>query len=142
MVWNTSHSFEELVMKQRSWAHWIFLCACSCLLASEVSADGGMRCGSRLVFEGDSLYDVRSRCGVPDASSQHVEYRTLRRLANGPCFKQQGQLICGHVEEHTVEIVIDEWTYDFGSSSFIRTLTFEQGKLREVELGRYGTKSP
>ena len=99
-----------------------------------------MRCGSRLVFEGDSLYDVQSVCGVPDATNQRVEYRTLRRHVNGPCFKQQGQLMCGHVEEHTIEVVIDEWTYDFGSTSFIRYLTFEQGKLREVTTGRYGRK--
>ncbi len=125
-------------MKQRSWAHFFMLCACS-LLTSQAYADG-MRCGSKLVSEGDSLYDVRSLCGIPDFTSQRVEYRTVRRIVNGPCFKQQGQLICGHVEEHSVEVQIDEWVYDTGSTRFIRTLTFEQGRLREVVTGRYGNK--
>ncbi len=127
-------------MNYRTWGQWVFFCLCSCVLASQANADNGMRCGSRLVSEGDTLYDVRSLCGVPDAATQRVEYRTVRRVVNGPCFKQQNQLVCGHVVEQTIEVVIDEWTYDFGSSSFIRHVTFEQGRLRDVATGRYGNK--
>lgn len=125
-------------MNLRSWTHWFVFCVLAGLLTSPAYAD--MRCGSRLISRGDSLYDVRSLCGVPDAAQQRVEYRTARRVVQGPCFRQQNQLVCSHVEERSVEVVIDEWTYDIGSNRFIRTLTFEQGRLRDVATGRYGQK--
>ena len=100
----------------------------------------GMRCGSRLVSEGDSLYEVRERCGEPDAVSQRVEVRTVRTFVNGPCIQDQGQLRCGQYIERAVEVVIDEWTYDKGTHKFVRYLTFEQGRLAKVRTGRYGSK--
>jgi hypothetical protein len=100
----------------------------------------GMRCGSRLVSEGDYLYEVRERCGEPDAASQHTELRTVREFVSGPCYQEQGQLRCGRVIERTVEVVIDEWVYDKGTHKFVRYLTFEQGRLAKVRTGRYGSK--
>jgi hypothetical protein len=44
------------------------------------------------------------------------------------------------VIEETVEVIVDEWTYDFGKNRFIRYLTFEQGKLVRITAGRYGRK--
>jgi hypothetical protein len=109
-------------------------------VSPQIALADGMRCGSRIVSEGDTLYDVRSVCGEPVASSQRVEYRTIRQHIPGPCVPQSGQMRCGHFEERTIEVVIDEWTYDLGSNKFIRYLTFEQGRLRDVQTGRYGNK--
>jgi hypothetical protein len=47
---------------------------------------------------------------------------------------------CGHSVERTVEVVIDEWTYDFGPQQFIQYLIFEQGRLVRVIPGDRGTK--
>jgi len=118
---------------------WVLALGCGLLFTGPVEA-AGMRCGSDLVSEGDSMYEVQSTCGVPDAMSQRVEYRTIRRFVAGPCVSYQGRTVCGHVEEITVPVTIDEWVYDFGSSSFIRYAIFEQGKLRDVTLGDYGKK--
>lgn len=127
-------------MRNLSYALWCFAFVCASFSPLIASADG-MRCGSRLVSEGDTLYDVRSVCGEPVAASRRVEYRTIRQHVAGPCVPQNGQVRCGYIEERTIEVVIDEWTYDLGSNKFIRYLTFEQGRLRDVQTGRYGNKS-
>jgi hypothetical protein len=115
------------------------LAACCAFSASAAYADG-MRCGSRLVSEGDHLYEVRERCGDPDAVSQRTEYRTVRVFDSGACYVEQGQMRCGRMVERTVEVVIDEWVYDRGEHKLVRYLTFEQGRLAHVRTGRYGSK--
>lgn len=114
-------------------------CALGLFVSSTALADG-MRCGDDLVLEGDSTQQVRSTCGEPDAERQRVEYRTVRTHVPGPCVEQQGQRVCGHMQEHTITIVIDEWTYDTGPDNLVRFAIFEQGRLRDVELGRHGKK--
>jgi hypothetical protein len=115
-----------------SWA----LAACLGLAASQAQADG-MRCGTKLVSDGDTLHKVRSTCGAPTTELRRVEHRTVRRWVAGPC--APGQTQCGHMVEHTIEVVIDEWTYDRGPHDFVRHLTFEQGKLQSIVTGSYGT---
>jgi len=39
----------------------------------------------------------------------------------------------------TVTVAIDEWTYDFGPTRFVRYLTFEQSRLISVTEGDYGS---
>jgi hypothetical protein len=117
----------------------LVLAALSTWSAGSAQADG-MRCGRRLVSEGDLLYEVRERCGDPDATSQRVEYRTVRAYEAGACYQEQGQVRCGRMVERTIEVVIDEWVYDRGEHKFVRYLTFEQGRLAHVRTGHYGSK--
>jgi hypothetical protein len=99
----------------------------------------GMRCGQRLVSSGDSTYQVRSLCGEPAATDRRVETRVERRRVRGPCFKDQsGQLRCERDEAVSIDVVIDDWTYDFGPRRFVHYLTFENGKLVRVATGGYG----
>jgi hypothetical protein len=35
--------------------------------------------------------------------------------------------------------LIDEWIYDFGPETFVRYLTFVDGRLFRVDTGSYGT---
>lgn len=108
------------------------------LPAPHAAADT-VRCGRKLAVEGDSLYDVRSRCGEPDNQIHRVELRTVREWVQGSC-DGKDQTQCGRMVEHTVEVVIDEWTYDFGPTQFIQHLLFEQGRLVHVVPGQRGTK--
>jgi hypothetical protein len=98
-----------------------------------VHAEAGMRCGSRLVSEGDSTYRVRQLCGDPVSAVRRVEYRSIRvPIARHP----SGQGFA--YGERTVEVVIDEWIYDFGPQKLVRHLTFEQDRLVNTTTGRYG----
>lgn len=104
--------------------------------APQAAADA-LRCGRKLVSDGDTLYEVRSRCGEPDNQIQRVEVRSVRQWIQGPCVAP-GR--CGQLVERTIEVTIDEWIYDFGPHQFINYLTFEQGRLIRIDSGARGTK--
>lgn len=104
--------------------------------AGPSSADG-MRCGNRLISTGDSTYDVRSRCGEPQDATRRTETRTERRRVRVACGK--GEALCDRVQEVSAEVVVDEWTYDFGPQRFVHYLTFLDGRLARVDTGGYGS---
>ncbi|MET0342047.1 MAG: DUF2845 domain-containing protein [Polyangiales bacterium] len=114
------------------------LCATAVLGASPAYADG-MRCGTRLVSDGDPMYQVRSICGAPDAEAHRIETRTVRHWVSRPC-DLPGQSRCGYFAEVSVQVAVDEWTYDFGPHQFIRHLVFEEQKLAKIASGGYGIK--
>jgi hypothetical protein len=120
-----------------------FVLAAAALLlgAGDAAAIEDMRCGQRMVSKGDTLYAVRAVCGEPDAADRRVVTRSERRRVRGPCFKDRaGQVICERTEEVFIDVVIDQWTYDFGTQRFVRYLTFENGSLARVATGSYGYK--
>lgn len=83
--------------------------------------------------EGDDIkngltqYEVLQRCGEPFYKDTRYEQRLvsmdkgLRRI---------------------VGIRVDEWTYNFGPTRFMRILRFENGKLVKIETGNRGFKAP
>jgi hypothetical protein len=99
----------------------------------------GLRCENRWIGIGDSMYEVRSLCGSPDAVAQRVQQRTLKRVVAVPC--PRGPARCAVVVQDTIEVSVDEWTYDFGPRRFVQHLLFESGKLVAVESGNYGHDS-
>jgi hypothetical protein len=105
--------------------------------AAPAAADA-LRCGRKLVSDGDTLYDVRTRCGNPDNAIQRVEMRTVRQWVQGRC--PNNQYGCGQMVERTIEVVIDEWLYDFGPHQFVSNVTFEQGRLVSIVSGARGVK--
>jgi hypothetical protein len=119
--------------------HWLFaaLAGLGLALAAEDAAADGMRCGTRLVSKGDSTYEVKSRCGKPQEETRRVETRTERRRVRVPC--APGGVQCDRVQEVTIDVIVDEWIYDFGPQQFVRYLTFLDGRLANVATGSYGT---
>lgn len=107
-------------------------------VASEARADG-MRCGRRLVSTGDSLYRVRSVCGEPADAQRRVVTMTERRRVRVPCGRDEAEARCERTEAYARDVVVDEWTYDFGAQRFIRHLTFLDGRLEQVATGGYGS---
>ncbi len=81
-------------------------------------ADDGFRCGNRIVSVGEPAAQVRNKCGAPASVDRHEE--AYREGGSG------------------AKISVELWTYDFGPSSFIRVLRFENGVLRRVDTGDYG----
>ena len=108
-------------------------------VSSSARADS-LACDGRIVSSGDSRYEVKSVCGEPDDATQRIEYRTVSGRVAGPCERVGGKLRCSQTREQVVEVVIDEWVYDFGKNRFIEYLTFEQGRLTTVKEGSYGHK--
>lgn len=77
-----------------------------------------LRCGTKLVEEGDLKIQVEDKCGEPEAI-EIIGY-TLRTF-NGPG---------GIIRER--ESVIEEWIYKF-STRYYDVLTFEAGRLKRIE---------
>jgi|SRR4051794_10406498 hypothetical protein len=108
------------------------------LLYAPGASANGMRCENKLVEPGDSQYDVRSLCGPPDDVQQRTESRRVQRAVQRPC--PNGNGYCSAVIDDYVDVVVEEWTYDFGTNRFLQYLTFEGGKLMRVRSGPYGHK--
>ncbi|RYZ09543.1 MAG: DUF2845 domain-containing protein [Myxococcales bacterium] len=122
---------------------WVFAFLLLAGLTTSASARAdSLGCKGRIVSSGDTRYEVKAVCGEPDDASQRVEYRTLRGRVAGPCTRQGDKIVCSQTREQVVEVVIDEWLYDFGRNRFIQHLLFEQGKLVSVTSGGYGHKPP
>lgn len=111
-----------------------------CALFSPPAAADSLRCGDRLASSGDSTYEVHSACGEPDAAVHRVEYRTVRIRVPAPCHDEHGCRRCDAEVVRTLEVVLDDWTYDFGRNRFIEYVHFEDGRLVSVREGSYGHK--
>ncbi len=109
--------------------------------AAQASAFGNdFRCGNNIVSTGDRQFEVLSKCGEPSFKSVRYEKRIRRDLFRElfppwsirDSEKYREPLF---VEEF---VEIEEWTYNLGSLTFVRFLTFENGTLVHIETGDYG----
>jgi Protein of unknown function (DUF2845) len=102
------------------------------IAAPSARADA-MRCGTKLVREGDTRSAVRSLCGEP----ADVQVRTILRRA---FFDLDDDL-----HDNTfffgnglVEVPVEVWTYNFGPYKLMRRIRFIDGLIDEIETLGYG----
>lgn len=96
------------------------------------------RCGQELVPDKATLYQVRRICGEPVDIQQWIE----SRVASAPAYDQRPISQRGHFPTQTaipvipivIPVTVEEWTYDFGPTQFIRVFRFENGRLRRIEM--------
>lgn len=86
-------------------------------------------CGSKLVHEGDTRGQVRSKCGEPS----EVEVRSILRR---PLVWVRGRPFFASTD--FVEVPIEFWIYNFGPNKLMRRLRFEGGELVDIETLSYG----
>jgi hypothetical protein len=99
------------------------------LACSPAFADS-MRCGTRLVSEGDSRAEVAAQCGEP---TDVVEQRSVFRR---PVVWGYGRPI--YVGQDFVEVPVEIWLYNLGPNKLMRRLRFEGGYVVEIETLGYG----
>jgi hypothetical protein len=129
-----------VLLARASTLAWVMAAMQLGLPSPQAHADG-LRCGTKLVVEGDTQYDVRRRCGEPVNQVHRMELRTVRQWIAGPC-RTNDPRSCGQFVERSVEVAVDEWTYDFGPHAFVQYLTFEDGRLFKIVSGSRGTRDP
>jgi hypothetical protein len=110
------------------------------VLFGDKAAADDLSCQDRIVSLGNSAYEVQALCGPPDAIQQRVESRTVQRPVSVPCGRR-GLERCVVLVADSVDVTVEEWTYDFGHMRFLQFLTFEQGKLIAIHAGNYGHKA-
>ncbi len=103
-----------------------------------------LRCGHSLVQPGDRKSYVYEICGEPDDIDSHYErrgnqnYADVRRNNFGQNRRiPNNSFNFGQSNYREIEVLVEEWTYDFGSAKLRKLLRFENGRLIEVEnLGK------
>ena len=105
-----------------------FLLPLLLLVAAQAQAEA-MRCGNKLVYEGDVAPLVEDRCGKP----VHISRSTILRI---PTVWIHGRPYQLSTEE--VAIPVETWVYNFGPRKFMRKLRFEDGVLVDIEVLEYG----
>jgi hypothetical protein len=96
-----------------------------------------LRCGTRLITEGDFKAKVLAQCGQPDHVEVREEERVYRyyRTHTENYRYYENYLEPGYIKEL---VVIEEWTYNHGRYRFMDHVRFENGRVRNIESGDYG----
>jgi len=86
-------------------------------------AASSLRCGARLVGEGQTIDDVYARCGEPTERTVSTAFVTVRVSCDVSV---------------TRAVPVENWTYNLGPKQFVRLLTFRDGRLIAIDEGSYG----
>jgi hypothetical protein len=119
----------------------LLLILVAALAASVANAADTMRCGNRVVSDGDPKAKVADLCGKPTATETRIVYRSgipRQRIrvddGTGQSFSDRELLI--HARS-LVEVEVDVWIYNRGRSRLLREVVFEDSRVVEVNvLGR------
>jgi hypothetical protein len=101
-------------------------CATLGLLPGAALADS-MRCGSRIVKDGDTIGTVLEVCGEPARQERTWIERSPQYELGDQFYSFPG----------TEFVPVDLWTYDFGRNKLMRRVRFIDGRVVSiVELGK------
>jgi hypothetical protein len=102
-----------------------------------------LRCGTKLVDIGDHITKVEHMCGEPVSIQFSTAYRsgiprhTVRRSARSSLRSSSDQELLIH-DRSAIEVQLEEWTYNFGPTRFMRAIRFENGVVVKIESLGYG----
>ncbi len=99
--------------------------------AMPASADG-FRCGVHIIDRGMQMFEVLDACGEPEQVTHSAFQRPEVVWIRGRPYSS-GALI---------DIAVEVWVYNFGSSRLMQKLRFENGELVEVNSLDYGYQRP
>jgi hypothetical protein len=98
-----------------------------------------LRCGSYVINEGMYKAEVYGKCGSATSVESHIERRSTGNMFQNQQYYggQQNSYpnsSFGYGQNNMVEvdIIVDEWIYNFGPSNLQQYLRFENGKLMEI----------
>jgi hypothetical protein len=98
-----------------------------------VHAEDSMRCGSRLVTKGDGKDKVRSLCGEPTNVALQGMIRKAPRYEYGFGYSRYD-----YYGPSFIDVPVEIWTYNLGSSKLLRKLRFTGDELEDITTDGYG----
>ena len=113
-----------------------------CVLGLFSGTAEAFRCGSRIVSEGDHSSKVRKYCGEPIGIQERVIYRAgltrprFRVEGPGGWRIQEDEVVA--YDRSYVEVVVEEWTYNFGPRKLMQLVRFENGFVTDIKAIGYG----
>lgn len=96
-----------------------------------------LRCGRHLIDKGDGFGKVAKYCGNPTNVQTRSIIRT-RGVAGERKLRTQRQITGQVYDQVSVEIVVEEWDYNFGPQRLSRRITFEDGVVAKITSIGYG----
>jgi len=106
-----------------------FIIATLALVFAPAAFADAMRCGSRLISDGDTRSHVRELCGEPS----DIQTRTILRR---PYYDFHGRIV--YYGDGLIEIPVEIWTYNLGPYKLMRRVRFVDGEVEEIETLGYG----
>lgn len=111
-----------------------------CLLATLSTPALALRCGNKIVRNGDHQAKILNMCGEPTAVKVHNIYRSGIPVSGSGSterhHRSNDELIVHN--RSVVEVVVEEWTYNFGPRKLMRVIRFENGFVTSVKRLGYG----
>lgn len=92
------------------------------LLATPSASADSLECPGGIVSVGDLKVELLAKCGAPALREERFDTRA-------------GEL---GTTARRVDLVVEQWTYNFGPRRFIQVVTIERGKVVAIERGSYG----
>ena len=106
----------------------MLLLAATLAFSGSAAADS-MRCGTKLMTDGDPADKVLAFCGEPAS----IERREILRSYG---------YYRGMTVHSSFEVSLEIWTYNFGSHKLMYRLRFEDGLLVDVDTLSHGYNPP
>jgi Protein of unknown function (DUF2845) len=101
-------------------------------LAAITAQADALRCGNKLIREGDTRALVRSFCGEPaDVQTRYVLRRPIFSSSSGFAYS-----------DSAVEVPVETWTFNFGPYKLMRRIRFVDGLVEDIETLGYGYREP
>ncbi|WP_158658085.1 DUF2845 domain-containing protein [Agarilytica rhodophyticola] len=112
-----------------------------CLLIICLSATTSafaLRCGSKVIKEGDGLSRVANYCGEPENIRTRSIFRSGGISGSEQVAPNRRRARVGIYDEVSVEIEVEEWEYNFGPNKLSRRIVFEDGVVVRIKSIGYG----
>jgi hypothetical protein len=106
-------------------------CSLAFVLAPVAHSDDTMRCGTRLVSTGDGKDKVRTLCGQPTSVS-------VVGVQSTPRYYYRGPYDYSYFGPTWLEVPVEVWTYNFGTTKLLRKLRFIGDELDTIWTDGYG----
>lgn len=106
--------------------------AAAMLFPAGAAADS-LRCGTKLITDGDTASKVEALCGPPDGVSRT---EVLRR----PVLWRYGRPY--YLSSYPVPVAVEFWTYNLGSRKLMRRVRIEDGLVTDIETLSHGYDEP
>jgi hypothetical protein len=105
-----------------------------------VTEASAFRCGTQLVSEGDTRAEVFQKCGEPTYIDSWEEERIQRDFGPVRNYDPRTERYEWSREPFLtkIQVKVELWTYNLGSTQFTRYLRFENGVLKEIKKGDKG----
>lgn len=96
-----------------------------------------LRCGTHLIEEGDGFSRVSKLCGEPTSVQTRSIFRTRGGSSTVALAANANSFVEGY-DQVSVEIVLEEWEYNFGPNRLSRRIIFEDGVVSKIKSIGYG----